>query len=211
MPENSHFKSFFNNLLASAAFELLKGPLVISLLAAMWQYLRHRSVDWWGVLGLFAMTVFVVLFARKNPNCAIESQPIGDHPDRRSPIYEMLPLEIDSLAIARQLRGFIDEMGPKPHLALDINPGGGDRGYAEARHQAEISRWETSLRAKYKNNFATEVTSLLGRLAEEGVSDQYVKPYAAELSTEQDCVEQVRAPAAYLTFAVSQIENKRRG
>jgi hypothetical protein len=130
---------------------------------------------------------------------------------RQPQAYSLLPVEADALAVAKQLRGFIDEMRDQRDLDLENSPDVATREYAEARRLAEIDRWETSFRAKYKNNFSAQVTSLLGRIAEEGVNDHYVKPYVPQLSTEQDCVEQVRALAAYLTFAVSQIENKRRG
>ncbi len=61
MPESgSQGKAFLNNLVASATWSLLP-----SLATAMWQYVGHRSVDWWGIVALFAITCTAFWFSRK--------------------------------------------------------------------------------------------------------------------------------------------------
>jgi len=76
-------KGFVNNILATATWEtgkyILGGPLLASFGVAVSQYIRHRPVDWWGILALFVVTVAVLWFGlRKRPvelGTAIQQMP----------------------------------------------------------------------------------------------------------------------------------------
>jgi LPXTG-motif cell wall-anchored protein len=51
-------KGFFNNLLAGAVWDGIKqlwGPLVLAGIVAAWQKLKHGSLDWFAILGIFVV------------------------------------------------------------------------------------------------------------------------------------------------------------
>ncbi len=60
------FKSFLNNLCATAIWSF-GGPVLIAFGTALFTSLRHRSVDWWGIVALFVLAVLIFWFGRNRP------------------------------------------------------------------------------------------------------------------------------------------------
>lgn len=150
MAEGSQFKSFLNNIASSAIFEMLRnslgGSLVTSLCAAIWEYLRHRSVDWWGIFALFVLTFAVLLWGKRRRMLPAE---VVEIPPAPPPIHAqdglLSPLQVDILVLSRGLRAFLQKIGPAPELR---NPGpikaGEDLATEMAKRTADVNAWHVA-------------------------------------------------------------------
>ncbi len=145
-----HTKGYIDSLLATATWEtgkaILGGSLVTSLGVAIWEYLRHKSVDWWGILGLFLMTSALFWLARKRQtkeggkellSRELSLPPEMTEEERQSIAYQnklielgrsidgvLNPLQIDALNLSSDLLAYLKEIGPPPtpkYTAQDIN------------------------------------------------------------------------------------------
>src|ERR1035438_7577945 len=78
MSRNSPVSGFFTNMFASAAWDAIKRglgcSLVTGLATALWEKLRHGSLDWYAIGGMFVITLIVVLsifWKRENPDAIV--------------------------------------------------------------------------------------------------------------------------------------------
>jgi hypothetical protein len=66
-------KGYINNLIADATWDAIKrivgGSLVLSLATAIWEKLKHGSLDWYAIGGIFVLTLLVAasIFRKKVP------------------------------------------------------------------------------------------------------------------------------------------------
>ena len=69
MAENSKLAGFTNGVLTNAFWEGIKavfpGALVTGTITAIWQKVRHGSLDWLGIVGMVLLTGLVLFFNRK--------------------------------------------------------------------------------------------------------------------------------------------------
>jgi hypothetical protein len=65
MADRSGLRGFVSGIASNAAWEILKSPamgtVVSAFLISLFQYLRHRPVDWWGVL-ILSMVSGLIIF-----------------------------------------------------------------------------------------------------------------------------------------------------
>lgn len=127
MVQNSTLKGIWSGILSNAAWEWIKalgGGLATSLAQALSQYLRHRPVDWWGILalGAFSTLVFGILLWRiQKPNTV--SNPTA-HRDHKSTLDESVPadpcvglfspLQLEAFQLAKDIRNFLANLEPIP-------------------------------------------------------------------------------------------------
>ena len=80
-------RGFLTGLLSNAVWDsakqIVQGPLVVSSGAALWEYLRHRSVDWWGIFGLFLLTFLVFFGLQRKPGKTVPSMSMSQATARR--------------------------------------------------------------------------------------------------------------------------------
>lgn len=76
-------KGFALNVLSNVG-----GSLVISTAVALWEHLRHQSVDWWGILGLFVVACIVFFFVVRLKSKPTNEELIGSQ--IRKPAWQKL-------------------------------------------------------------------------------------------------------------------------
>jgi hypothetical protein len=180
---NDQAKGFLNNIIASATWDGVKRgigcSLVTGLATALWEKLKHGSLDWVAIGGMFALTMFVVMsiFRKREPTIATVDG-----------ILEGLPKQ--------------PEVNPqywKPKWQR-LQWANAER----ERLESEVRRWK----ALYESNTAPEITeemrqsiALQNRLIELGRSiDGFLSPLqieAIQLSTQLlDFLKQLGPPLA---------------
>jgi hypothetical protein len=73
-------KGFINNIVANATWDTVKrivgGSLVTALGTALWEKLRHGSLDWYAIGGMFCLTLVIMLsFFRKGSVAIVKETP----------------------------------------------------------------------------------------------------------------------------------------
>jgi len=130
MPDNEKgLKHFLLGILQNAIWDGVKkaigGGAVSALGVAVYEYLRHRSIDWWGILALFIFTIFILTWRTKSSRKTTSkdehtqvSQQLRP-PEQRileSPLdaFSLESLKTDALETADQLLAMLDRLGPAP-------------------------------------------------------------------------------------------------
>jgi hypothetical protein len=71
-------KSYLNNLLASATWDFIKtlwGPAVLAAIVAGWQKVKHGSLDWLAIIGMFLVASFLAFLNFRKPKQSREVKP----------------------------------------------------------------------------------------------------------------------------------------
>jgi hypothetical protein len=85
--KNRQIEGFLNNLIAAATWDGIKRGLVCSLMTglgtAIWEKLKHGSLDWYAIGGMFILTLIVVMsiFRKKE---SVSGPPRATEPDGHS-------------------------------------------------------------------------------------------------------------------------------
>jgi len=70
MAQSEQVKGFVNNVLAGAVWDGLKqlwGPVVIAAVVAIWGKLKHGSLDWYAIVGMFLLASLLVFLNFRKP------------------------------------------------------------------------------------------------------------------------------------------------
>jgi hypothetical protein len=76
-------KGFINNLVAGAAWDGIKqlwGPVVLAAIVAFWQKLKHGSLDWVAVVGMFLVASVLAFLNFRKPKWPPEGKPQQGRP-----------------------------------------------------------------------------------------------------------------------------------
>ena len=149
------FKSFVNSLIANATWDGLKqlwGPAVLAFIVALWQKLRHGSLDWLAIAGLFiaALVISLVNFRHRErrrletplplppePKLKIHRAIYGAGPGRDIDVTERLKtIERDALFIPidNNLVPYDPAIGVRKRLLVEYSYGSG---VVERAHRLE--------------------------------------------------------------------------
>jgi|ERR1035438_1077073 hypothetical protein len=77
MAQKEQVKGFFNNLLAGAVWDgvkLLWGPTVLAAIVGMWQKLKHGSLDWAAIDGMFVVATILAFLNFRRIGIPSENQ-----------------------------------------------------------------------------------------------------------------------------------------
>lgn len=122
------------------------------------------------------------------------------------------PLQVEAFAIAKDLRDFLDEIGPAPTQPLH-NPGEGVEDYLKRLHvegqEEKQVKWRAKLMHGYANRkFGERITALMHRAGEEVEYPAYVPNYAESAPF---TAEDVRKHAQEMEMVALFINRKVRG
>jgi hypothetical protein len=104
-------------------------------------------------------------------------------------------LQIDTMRLASDLRGFLNELGPKP----DTDWSSGDKTDPDwlagkmRREGIFASPWSAKLRLGYSMEFAPRVIDLMHRLGDSDLNVSMFQPYAEYVESEQKILIVARA------------------
>lgn len=81
MPEQT--KGFISNVLASATWDGIKqlwGPAVLAVIVALWQKLKHGSLDWLAIVGMFLVACLLAFlnFRKSNKSARPTVEPLAE-------------------------------------------------------------------------------------------------------------------------------------
>ena len=230
MAKGDHTKGFLNNIAASAAWETFKSwgwPFLTSLLAALWQRVRHGSVDWWGIAALFVVTCIVFWIGRSKAAKLSQSIPAAlPTPDEATNGNEALiedmqlrlktveaqisifnPLQIEAFQLAKD----VSDLKKTIPLPPFVDPNAFDRTAAGiSAHSKEIDRltdpWEDKLRHAYANTFADRVTSMVHRFGAKGCNVADVEEHSKWVVS-IDSLDHIAKSLRLLAVEVAEHEN----
>jgi len=262
---NEQVKGFANNFAASAFYDWCKnnlaGPAMTAAVVALWGKLKHGSLDWWAIGGMFLFSAILMLLGhRKNRRLEPlqESNLLPPHPpikpsrlkilsayygidggpdsdvadkylrprmvgdalagwvgadlfgafDPAIGIYKRLkvrysfegreavierresellvlpedpylkkttqtavenlfsPLQIEAFQLAKELRGFLKEIGPHPEIMKE-------NGQLDQRAAVKYTEWSAKFISGYRGRFAPRVESFRVRVGQLGLTSCY--------------------------------------
>jgi len=192
------------------------GGLLSSFVTGVSQFLRHRPIDWWGLLGLFVITTVVVglILIRERKHTPLPSAPDeqGDNAELRAAIKEFAnghnsgevlkagvwaldtftQLQMAAFQLAKNPKGLLAEL-PSPkktdYAAYNV-----ERGWFRTTNDVHIwgdakSAADDKLRARYVLNFQT--TAIYHRFVEAGLTDRHLGVLADTARKEEDFVDMI--------------------
>lgn len=174
--------------------------MVTAIGSAVWQKLKHGSVDWIAITALFLLTfaVFFVLikwFKSAPPPANAEQEPspkpASDPETQLGHSVDGLftPLQIEAFSIAKDLRDFLASLDPFPADPVR-NPGESNNDYMARLITVRSDRqgkWRLKLMNGYANRkFGQRITALMHRAGEEVEYPAYVPNYAETPPMNQD-------------------------
>jgi hypothetical protein len=115
---------FLGRIRGNAEWDAVKavaGGLVNSLSSGITEYLRHRSVDWWGLVVLGIVTAIFVWFILRTKNCAKTEAAIGIAASDSHLVIKVDPcvglftlLQIEAFQFAHDIEEFLKGVEPIP-------------------------------------------------------------------------------------------------
>jgi purine nucleoside permease len=171
--------------------------------------MRHPSTGLWGLLvlgGIAGISLWLIFKRRTNTASRIVDETgrsllvsaSGHHglahaPNKVDGLFS--ELQIDAMRLASDLRGFLNELGPKPGTEWNS----GDKTYPDwptgkmAARRDIVSPWSAKLRQGYSGEFAPRVMDLMHRLGEADLNVSMIQPYSGYVESEQNILIVARA------------------
>ncbi len=162
-----------------AAYDVLKslfGGAVIALLSGVWMYLKHQTVDFWGLAALGAVVCVIYLalpHLHKNPEVPVPADPLPPPTPAMHAEGLLNPLQVEALTLAKLMREFLSTLGPRPDAVW------GAASTAEELERKLVERFEIQapfearLVNGYRLLFSDKVKNIMLRLGAEGVNDNH--------------------------------------
>jgi hypothetical protein len=107
--------------------------------------------------------------------------------NRRGRVGLFTALQLDALILARNLREFDKEMGPRPQIDWNAYQGGYDgEAIALTANTKLVMPWLASLRSKYALRYKDNAETLYHRFSEVGMADHHLASLASGLTKETE-------------------------
>jgi hypothetical protein len=202
-------KGFINNVVAGAVWDGIKqlwAPVVLAAMVAVWEKIKHGSLDWVAIVGMFLFASLLAFLNFRKPK-----QLQGGKPQQWKPAWqrlqwanaerERLEREIQQLKAAqpKPLAGRIFELAARYRKAA--------REFHKQNPQPPAppasTAWATKANGWYRTNFYSEIQRAQNELAAEGLSD-VAFDVSIEYPPTLDRIEQI---AQKLRFLASQLSD----
>lgn len=125
---------------------------------------------------------------RPGTSCALEMFPPESEPSPTSDLFS--PLQLEAFQLARDLRAFLDGLGPRPTVDKATFPETPDGVYGFVRATMAVERpWLNRLHHEYVVQFDSRVDNILHRLAAESLRDFALEAAAKAVGDENGILE----------------------
>jgi hypothetical protein len=213
MPQSDQVKGFVNNIVAGAVWDGIKqlwGPAVIAVIVAVWGKLKHGSLDWVAIIGMFLVASALAFLNFRKPkqftepksqqwkpawqrlqSCNAERQRLeGELSEARKPDTS---LRARTIATCDELMDFLREHGPKPEIPHE-------RGETDAewlfKTMAVLDTYKGKMGADFRLRFSDPVKRIRDEIQVQcGMSERPLDK-AIEIAESQLCepkfVEEIR-------------------
>jgi hypothetical protein len=206
MADERKFQAFLGGILSNAAWSLIQrvagGAVVTSLITAIWEKIRHGSVDWYGIGGLFLLTcaVFVFPYFKKRKIVPVGDTNLNEKNDSGSLASSttnlLTAVQIECIQLARDLRQLLDEIGPQPSKTnFDMSRySGNNQVEGLAVFDALTRAWSEKLGHTYVvQGYANRIRSVVHRLGASGLCIAPLEQYSTWIGSESSLEEAVKA------------------
>jgi hypothetical protein len=163
---------------------------VIPALYWLLERLRHVHVDWIGVGILFALSmIFTVVVSKSGSLVPRSREGVTPRGQSAQKVVNLLPLQVECIALARELKWFLNTMPPPDTNAIQIMRQSRDVfDWSERLTQRTEQRqaWSQKLGHAYADQFSDRVTDLVHKLGAEGVDVSLLMVHSKWVSNEDD-------------------------
>lgn len=170
---------------------------MLSIVGSIWDRLKHGSVDWWGIAGLFVVACidFFLLFYFFRSGSPCKSLSTGRSLSDPPPIENLGPKEMEALLSPLQLEAFRVAKDIRFFLAAEAsqlpspNPSADFEAQWNYIFKVKVP-WENRIENAYELDFSARLRSILLKFGKEGLRDEALNRLAGKIEKpEEDLTE----------------------